>query len=359
MYACYIRLVDDYAISYPIALCGPLNADFDGDTVALQLVPEDVKDDVYNKMSAKYMHTYKKNNNPIFSINHETLNGLAVASEYTPEDPNELVEPRYFYTDYVQLLKDVEVERKIKVGTPIVFTGKIGNVEYQSKVTSYGRIRISKILDVDLEKINVLKTPQSRIDAKAATKLSAYLNEVENGLEKRRDLQVFALRVVTLAGVTTFDFKTLYVDTNTKTYKEICKIADSPDLTDQQKLAMISDKYIEYEKEVEDLYSDDLKNELSRAARVSLASIKALNMPQLIVSGIDEKPVITRGNLLSGYTEKDMIFHTIENRALLTIKQSGVLLILIPIIWSTTIKNRELLEKIIKLNQQLIWKILN
>jgi len=280
------------------------------DTIALQLVPEDVAEDVYNKMSPRYVNVYKKNNNPILPFNHETLNGLAVASEYTPEDPIELKEPRYFYTDYVQLLKDVEVEKKIKIGTPIVFTGKIGSVDYQSKVTSYGRIRISKILDADLEKINVLKDPLSRIDAKAATKLSAYLNNFpEDGLEKRRDLQVFALRVVTLAGVTTFDYKTLYVDTNTETYKRICKIADDPDLTDQQKLALLTTEYQKYEKEVENMYSADLKNELARAGRVKISSISALNTPQLIVSGVDQKPVITRGNLLSGYTEKDMIFH--------------------------------------------------
>ena len=311
MYCCFVRLVDDYAIHYPIALCEPLNADFDGDTVALQLVPEEAAEDVYNKMSARSMHTYKKNNKPIFPINHETLNGLAVASEYTPEDPNELKEPKYFYTDYVQLLKDVEIERKIKIGTPIVFTGKIGNINYQSKVTSYGRIRISKILDADLEKINVLKDPYSRIDAKAATKLSSWLNGLDDGIEKRRDLQVFALRVVTLAGVATFDYKTLYVDTNTETYKRICKIADDPDLTDQQKLALLTTEYQKYEKEVENMYSADLKNELARAGRVKISSISALNTPQLIVSGIDEKPVITRGNLLSGYSERDMQLHSV------------------------------------------------
>jgi hypothetical protein len=258
------------------------------------------------------MHTYKKNNQPIFPINHETLNGLAVASEYTPEDPNELKEPKYFYTDYVQLLKDVEIERKIKIGTPIIFTGKIGNINYQSKVTSYGRIRISKILDADLEKINVLKDPYSRIDAKAATKLSSWLNGLDDGIEKRRDLQVFALRVVTLAGVATFDYKTLYVDTNTETYKRICKIADDPDLTDQQKLALLTTEYQKYEKEVEGMYSADLKNELGRAGRVKISSISALNTPQLIVSGIDEKPIITRGNLLSGYSEKDMAVHSVK-----------------------------------------------
>ena len=57
------------------------------------------------------------------------------------------------------------------------------------------------------------------------------------------------------------------------------------------------------------MYTADLKNELARAGRVKISSISALNTPQLIISGVDQKPVITRGNLLSGYTEKDMIFH--------------------------------------------------
>jgi hypothetical protein len=58
---------------------------------------------------------------------------------------------------------------------------------------------------------------------------------------------------------------------------------------------------------------------------VKLSSISALNTSQLIVSGIDEKPIITRGSLLSGLSEKDMIYHSIENRSLQSIKVSGVL----------------------------------
>lgn len=49
---------------------------------------------------------------------------VAVATEYVFDDQEELKSPRYFYTDYVQLLKDAEIDKKIKVGTPIVFTGK-------------------------------------------------------------------------------------------------------------------------------------------------------------------------------------------------------------------------------------------
>ena len=240
-------------------------------------------------------------------------NGLAVATEYVVDDPEELKSPRHYYTDYVTLLKDAEINKVIKPGTPIVYTGKIGNVEYQSKITSYGRIRISKILDADLDYINVLSDPLKRIDAKAAAKLSAYLNGFpEDGVEKRRDLQKFALMVVTLAGNVTFDYKTLYVNTDTDTYKEICKIADSTELTDQQKLALLTKKYQAYEKEVEGSFSKDLKNELNMAGRVKISSISALNSPQLIVSGVDETPIITRGNLLSGYTEKDMVYHILK-----------------------------------------------
>ena len=324
MFCMKVRLVDTYSIAYPLQLCGPLGADFDGDTVALQLVPSSVAQDTYEKMSPRYVNVYKKNNEPIFEFNHETLNGLAVASEYVLEDPSELDEPRYFYDDYVQLLKDVEVEHKIKMGTPIVFTGKIGDEEYNYKTTSYGRLRISKILGVDMEKIHILDDPKKRIDAKAAAKLSSWLNDLEDGVEKRRDLQVFALRAVTLAGVVTFDYKTLYTDTNTELYKDICKIADSKELTDQQKLAILTEKYQKYEKEVQGSFSEDLKDELKRAGRVKLTSISALNMPQLIVSGIDEKPIITRGSLLGGYDEQDMIYHSIENRSIQSIKVSGV-----------------------------------
>lgn len=279
------------------------------------MVPEESAEDTYQKMSPRYVTMYKKNNEVIPQINHETLNGLAVATEWTPDNPSELTEPRYFYNDYAKLLKDVEVDKIIKIGTPIVYTGELSNkygdkINFQSKVTTYGKLRVSKILGIDMDNLQFTKTPYERFNSGAARKLSAYLCDFpENGIEKRRDLQIFCLRVVTLAGNVTFDYKTLYTDTNTETYKNICKIADSPDLTDQQKLALLTEEYDKYEKETQAQFSNDLKDELNRAGRVKLSSISALNMPQLIINGIDEKPVITRGSLLSGYTEKDMIFH--------------------------------------------------
>ena len=87
----------------------------------------------------------------------------------------------------------------------------------------------------------------------------------------------------------------------------------------------MTEEFKKYEKEVSDSFSSDLKNELARANRVKLDSIVAMSMPQFITSGVDERPVITRGTLLSGYTEKDYQLHAIENRSLQSIKVSGVI----------------------------------
>ena len=68
-----LRLNDDNVIKFPLQACEPLNADFDGDTVQIQLVPEDAKEETLLRMSPRYVNVYKKNNKPIFPFNHETL----------------------------------------------------------------------------------------------------------------------------------------------------------------------------------------------------------------------------------------------------------------------------------------------
>ena len=67
-----------------------------------------------------------------------------------------------------------------------------------------------------------------------------------------------------------------------------------------------------------------MKNELARANRVKLASIQDINMPQFIISGVEEKPIINHGSLYNGLTEKEFQVHAIENRALQAIKIMGV-----------------------------------
>lgn len=68
-----LRIHEDYTIHFPIQVCEPLNADFDGDTVSIQLVPPEAAEETYERMSPRYVTIYKKNNEPIYKFNHETL----------------------------------------------------------------------------------------------------------------------------------------------------------------------------------------------------------------------------------------------------------------------------------------------
>ena len=91
------------------------------------------------------------------------------------------------------------------------------------------------------------------------------------------------------------------------------------------------------------MYGSDLKRELDMANRVKMTSIISMNMPQLIISGVDEVPIVTKGNLLEGYSESEYLAHGIENRSLQAIKQSGVQQYY-PLKWCVSIKPKLLLE---------------
>lgn len=69
-----VKLNDTYTIGFPPAVCEPLNADFDGDEISVQLVPEEIAEETYKKMSTRYQPVYKKSNTPIFRFQHEALN---------------------------------------------------------------------------------------------------------------------------------------------------------------------------------------------------------------------------------------------------------------------------------------------
>ena len=58
--------------------------------MSVHLIPQEAQQETYERMSPRYITTYKKTNEQIFKPNHETLNGLAVASEYVYDDPQEL-----------------------------------------------------------------------------------------------------------------------------------------------------------------------------------------------------------------------------------------------------------------------------
>lgn len=227
----------------------------------------------------------------------------------------------------------MEINKKLSFNRLIVFNGTIdlpdgGKLEYHNQVTTLGRLRLSKIIGADIDTIpGILKSssekPFGTIDGGAASRIVSYLQQFPDYVEKMNELQKYSLRVVTVKGVVTFDFDTLYAETDNETYREIREIVDNPKLTDKQKSLLITEKYNDYLNTVKDSVRDDVKAEIKDANRVKIDSIVAMVAPALIISGVEEKPIVNKTTLVNGMTSKDYAYHAIENRSLQSIKQSS------------------------------------
>lgn len=63
--ACKLRLTTNYTMGLPILLCSQLAGDFDGDQLSFHLIPEDIQDRVFEKLSPRNVTFYHKNMEPI------------------------------------------------------------------------------------------------------------------------------------------------------------------------------------------------------------------------------------------------------------------------------------------------------
>ena len=185
----------DYAIHLPIALCDPLAGDFDGDAIAVHLIPPHLADETMKLMSPRYVTKYKKNLQNITVPSHETLNGLALSTKIEYDDENEYTEPHNYYDDYVTLLKDVVINKKISDNRLILFNGEIetpdgGKIKYNNQVTTFNRLRLSKMIGGDIDTIpGLLKSPLSQMDGGAASRMVSYLQQFPDYVERYNEIQ--------------------------------------------------------------------------------------------------------------------------------------------------------------------------
>jgi hypothetical protein len=115
----------------------------------------------------------------------------------------------------------------------------------------------------------------------------------------------------------------LRVEAN-KLLKEAMEIFENYDVDGftkifKKKVSTLGFSWASYNNNVE---CDKIENSISEflkigdvANRVKIASIQDINMPQMIVSGVDEKIIVNKGSLLSGLGEKEYMYHAIENRS--------------------------------------------
>ena len=71
-----LRLTPNYTMGLPIRLSSQLGGDFVGDNLAFHLVPETIKDEVFEKLSPRNVLLYLKSLQPIIVPSHEFLNKI-------------------------------------------------------------------------------------------------------------------------------------------------------------------------------------------------------------------------------------------------------------------------------------------
>lgn len=302
-----VRLTKDSTIHLPQMCCVLFGGDFDGDEMNIFAVPDDFKEYAIQNASPKYMVYYEKDHEFLFQFNHETLNGLIIASKVLREDDSE---PREYVT-----IEDViadYMDSVLEVYTPINFQGKI---------TSYGRIQIEEIAQCDLDE---LIGPETPFNAKNVSELYATLSKYDpdTRVDMLQKLQEFVLQVVYFEGETTLSLEDMYSSID-KSYLDRIREVASSDLSKEEKLVNIDLIYKEYmDKRISEV-DERVKLRISESSRMKMNAFFEMTMPQAIAKS-NGTITVNDNSFITGLTEAEMVESALNNRKLLELKFKAV-----------------------------------
>jgi hypothetical protein len=307
MMAFNIKLWKESAIGMSSLIVEPFNADFDGDTMSIFFVTKDpTKTTVFNKMAPQNNWMYDKNHKPIFVPKNSMILGLYYASKLTPKGDNATYKE---YQSYEDIKYDYEI-KLIEFDTPILF---------DHRLTTYGRERISEIIEADLTSVlaevdkKTDKLDQAPITANNIGKIIAMIGYKENRAEIVKNLLDLAKEAVTVNGSSIITLGDLYkIDPK---YPEIKEVLESK-MTQAEKYRVL-DKMIPelVGKTIKGLNSTTFNEALDAGSKVKKQSLIEVFGPQVKI----EKGEVTvfDESIMTGLSEEALINHAAINREIL------------------------------------------
>ena len=263
-----VDISNDYTIHIPPMICKSFNADFDGDQMAFYKVSDKFKDDIMEKISPKNRLHYEKNKKPIFSFSHEFLYGIYLGTKInlsdTPKTVNSKEEAYKMYEDGLIYSNDL--------------------ISINSNLTTYGRLKVSEIIEFDLNSIVYSEAINSKNISDVVNKIYSF----EDRLEKLKLLQDFSVEIMRSEGITTLNLKEIYIETDADIKNKIYDILDS-DLEKSLKNIRVSELYNEF-------LSRSLLN-VSGKAKETVASSDRIKINQLIDISIPNLVTDNKGNI--------------------------------------------------------------
>lgn len=296
----YPQAWDEPSIGVPIELCTPLNADFDGDQIAITFItdPEQYKL-ITENMTLDKLKTYEKNLNNIAVPTHEILLGLYVATDYKHSKFNGKSFNTLAEADLAFSNSEIEFDETIKIG---------------QKKDSYGRFKISDIVGTDL--INLIgKNP---VDKKNVSKLIAVIYSQPDYIHRLSDLRNFGRTCISLNGMDV-PFRSVY-DMNDPKVNEI--------LNSDEPVNIIKDRFNEYitdtvKKDIYALPDTNFGDMIKSGARVKDSNLTDIYAPTIKV-GADGKVRMEMDNNYLGTSEETFVAKSLENRRIQQLKRGQV-----------------------------------
>lgn len=318
-----IRLVDDYAMHLPIAICKPYNGDFDGDTMAWFVISDEFTDIAIERMSPRNRVFYKKNAVPLYMPEQDILSGLIIGTKKSIPKGKTIMD-----FDSVENAMEFREKNpdKLKFTTMITIHGKD---------TTIGRARLGQLFGVDLD--DYLESyagyaghPAKPADHEGLTKdniipLYANLDGKEDRLERIRDIQNFAALITTIRGVTTLSIEELnsIPIKDSKHLERIRKLYDDESLTREERNVSIREEYAKFADDATKYLKDtnaEMVTKVTETAKSKIEQLLELVIPQ-INSDLNGDVKIGNSLLASGLSEKDFLALNIEQRGIQDIKQ--------------------------------------
>lgn len=297
-----VKLWDEIAIGLSISSVRLFNADFDGDQMAFFFITDPrLVDLAMKKMGPRRNWRTVKDNNFVFAFQLESLQGLYVASQVRKYD-----RPLKYFTSLEEMDRAYE-NGEIDIDEVIDMFGKM---------TTFGREKISDIIGVDLDD---LIGKHVSINKDTVDNILAVFETQEDGVERHKELLLFAGRVSTYSGGTTVSLEDIFqTKPITPKIQEVLD-SDTPDSVKFRKLqALIPDEMMS---QVKNLKSKNILDIIQGAGKIKKDNLSSLFGPRIEYS--KETGLVVYDNSIStGFDEGALISHIKENRDILLVKKT-------------------------------------
>jgi hypothetical protein len=300
-------------VKVPLEVCGPFGGDFDGDQMAVFLVPLEHEKEVFSKMNPVALKFYDKNLRPITVPSHGVIHGYIGCSTV---DKSLVGKKKPKVIDELEELEVLYEKEGIELQEPVYLNGVY---------TTYGRAKMESYIGTTINE--ALGFPDSEelipISNNNIEDLMRFISSGKDPAGVVKDIRIFVLDMSTIEGFSALSLDQLYSDVPKEFLDRLSEVREDSSLDGIQKFVRISAINKEINKYVEDNLDQDLKQTMINSNRMKISSLLEMTLPRATVDD-DGRLLSNENSLYQSLSEEEYRAHSLQNRMILNLKQQIV-----------------------------------